>query len=290
MSASSTNPPSSAPSASWEANRRSRESSRKRWRCVAANRGQRRPRLRRRGRRRSARRRLWFGGSNLTLGAGASSPRARTRSAARTGSRLRSRSRRRRWRVHAQGRRSASAPPSTAPTSTSPHTTSRRHEHAEEETKKGAAEDRAIRGKCMRRARFCRASRVQFVFHIIVALRRSSLKATEASAPAHHHWCPLSNSAASYPKWLAKRSMSAAVTCSNGGALSRPSSAASDVTSRSASPHGTIPRNIERSGSTLNASPCRLTPCETCTPTAPILRSPTHTPVIPGTRPRACTP
>ncbi len=50
-------------------------------------------------------------------------------------------------------------------------------------------------------------------------------------------------------------------------------------------PQGTICVNQDRSVVTFSAAPCRVTPCEICTPMAAILRSPTQTPVLPGSLP-----
>ena len=41
----------------------------------------------------------------------------------------------------------------------------------------------------------------------------------------------------------------------------------------------------DKSVDTFSAAPCLVTPCEICTPMAAIFRSPTQTPVLPGTLP-----
>jgi hypothetical protein len=55
-------------------------------------------------------------------------------------------------------------------------------------------------------------------------------------------------------------------------------SARSEVICTSGRPQATTQPNGARSFSTLTAKPWALTPCEMCTPTEAILRSPTHTP------------
>ena len=74
-----------------------------------------------------------------------------------------------------------------------------------------------------------------------------------------------------------KRRVTTSTTVAIAGAV--PSMRAIDVTPLSRMPHGTMWPNIERSGSTLSANPCRVRPRATLTPIAPIFSSPTHTPV-----------
>uniref|UniRef100_A0A0A9DKU9 LIP2 n=1 Tax=Arundo donax TaxID=35708 RepID=A0A0A9DKU9_ARUDO len=102
---------------------------------------------------------------------------------------------------------------------------------------------------------------------------------------------PSLNSTSLKPKVLAKHRTSWSWMTSSAGSSTRsPASRRSDVTSLPAMPQGKMCSKYPRSGSILNASPCHVNPDEILTPTAPILRSPTHTPVSPGSPGRAETP
>ena len=76
---------------------------------------------------------------------------------------------------------------------------------------------------------------------------------------------------ASPAKTGAVRAASTSASTTSLGVAATPS-ARSDVTDRSAMPHGTMWENIARSASTFSAKPCIVRPRDTRTPTAQILR------------------
>src|SRR5579864_8550519 len=111
--------------------------------------------------------------------------------------------------------------------------------------------------------------------------RHSACKAdalpAELTAPAPPHYATCAAGRSGCPN----RALNCAQTRSATGAVStaRRSSAAIDVTPLSAMPQGRMWLKKPRSVETFSAKPWVVIPCETLTPMAAILRSPSQTPV-----------